>query len=782
MNHTWLEDCFIKWRNLTVGLEKYIVFPPGIDFSTVLGERGVGRGVEEVGEEELEALEREEEDGGEGQEVEILPPRAPLETQNSARDAMEVERFMGELAFGGDTDAMDVDEEPGPPLASVSVGPKAVTLSKSTGALKGRAVKSKVNEGRQGSDDGEVEVVTPSKKPKSGAAAKSTTSKATERDVVMDADEPKPRSIAKKPRSMAQASSRTGTKTATKKGSVSDHDEDEGPSSRAQEGSGQANESKKRGGVTSEEEEVVPAVKPSRKLVRRAGQGYESGFTLDEDVDMEEENRRKEREAKEKQAAAKRAEGEKARQRKLEEKRGMQEEEEEPPERSTRKSTMMSAVKSGKAGAKGKGKVVSSEEEQESETEAILKAKSKKEMATTTLRGKMKGKAKPVDNEEPEVKVMKPTRGRASVGKTKGKSKPVDSDHEEESEVETMESTKRKDSVGKTKAKAKRVDTEPEEDESDEEVVAAKSTKGKGSVGKVKAKTKHVNTDPEEDESEGEVVVKKLPPKKARSSKVQIRPEESEASAPLPKAKTKSQATIGETPSVASPVRPPKTPKRVLSVMMPPHKTTLVKGSVSESSLRQSTRAAAGEDRVHGSANKPSAASGSRPKHVEASSPLSTIQPDSIRSSVKRGAATKASQKLRDEIMPDLMSYQQEMRNARSRRGPGPGEYLVPVASGSAIPAGRKKRAEEAEGEDEVRDKKRRRISAGKGKATDDDGDDPIPSTKSKKKGKARVTDDEETDDEPATKASKKTKENIGNVNSRCVSPPLSVWPLCKSR
>jgi hypothetical protein len=43
VNHTWLEDCFIQWRNLSVGLEKYVVFPPGLDFSDHLGERGIQR-------------------------------------------------------------------------------------------------------------------------------------------------------------------------------------------------------------------------------------------------------------------------------------------------------------------------------------------------------------------------------------------------------------------------------------------------------------------------------------------------------------------------------------------------------------------------------------------------------------------------------------------------------------------------------------------------------------------------------------------------------------------
>lgn len=55
VNHTWLEDCFIQWRNLSVGIEKYIRFPPGVDFSKLLGERGPGRRPMQID------LEREEE-------------------------------------------------------------------------------------------------------------------------------------------------------------------------------------------------------------------------------------------------------------------------------------------------------------------------------------------------------------------------------------------------------------------------------------------------------------------------------------------------------------------------------------------------------------------------------------------------------------------------------------------------------------------------------------------------------------------------------------------------
>ncbi|KAG6371485.1 hypothetical protein JVT61DRAFT_9520 [Boletus reticuloceps] len=36
VNHTWLEDCFVEWRALTVGLERYILYPPGVDFGKIL--------------------------------------------------------------------------------------------------------------------------------------------------------------------------------------------------------------------------------------------------------------------------------------------------------------------------------------------------------------------------------------------------------------------------------------------------------------------------------------------------------------------------------------------------------------------------------------------------------------------------------------------------------------------------------------------------------------------------------------------------------------------------
>ncbi|KAJ3548369.1 hypothetical protein NM688_g5307 [Phlebia brevispora] len=57
VNHLWLEDCFVQWRDVSTANEKYIHFPPGIDFGTVLGDKGVGRVGYDA--EELAALEKE---------------------------------------------------------------------------------------------------------------------------------------------------------------------------------------------------------------------------------------------------------------------------------------------------------------------------------------------------------------------------------------------------------------------------------------------------------------------------------------------------------------------------------------------------------------------------------------------------------------------------------------------------------------------------------------------------------------------------------------------------
>ncbi|TFK70491.1 hypothetical protein BDN72DRAFT_958770 [Pluteus cervinus] len=106
VNHTWLEDCFIKWRNLTVGTEKYIVFPPGVDFSVGLGERGIGKSIEDIDEEDL--LELEAEDDEEEEEAEHFGV-APTDAKED-RDGDVV--MVGDGEDADKENRMDVDERP----------------------------------------------------------------------------------------------------------------------------------------------------------------------------------------------------------------------------------------------------------------------------------------------------------------------------------------------------------------------------------------------------------------------------------------------------------------------------------------------------------------------------------------------------------------------------------------------------------------------------------------------------------------------------------------------
>ncbi|KAK7677912.1 hypothetical protein QCA50_019102 [Cerrena zonata] len=136
VNYLWLEDCFINWRNLTTTNEKYTCFPPGVDFGSMLGEKGIGR----IGYDakELDALEK---DVGREESVlngELSPKKTPAnkgkgkerETQALARtvSAKEVEEVVfgdadedvvmngiGEISVGGalevELDHMDVDDD-----------------------------------------------------------------------------------------------------------------------------------------------------------------------------------------------------------------------------------------------------------------------------------------------------------------------------------------------------------------------------------------------------------------------------------------------------------------------------------------------------------------------------------------------------------------------------------------------------------------------------------------------------------------------------------------------
>ncbi|TFY50748.1 hypothetical protein EVJ58_g10905, partial [Rhodofomes roseus] len=146
VNHTWLEDCFSQWRNLTPAQDRFINFPPRMDFSKLITERPMsGKVIIEPA--DLAALERERPDDevasdqkadGRKQKVggkENKPPEgtaASVTERNEGEDAVAVvaaqnpaEVSMGEfletdiqvededtgrLRKGAD-DGMDVDED-----------------------------------------------------------------------------------------------------------------------------------------------------------------------------------------------------------------------------------------------------------------------------------------------------------------------------------------------------------------------------------------------------------------------------------------------------------------------------------------------------------------------------------------------------------------------------------------------------------------------------------------------------------------------------------------------
>ncbi|EMD41213.1 hypothetical protein CERSUDRAFT_89793 [Gelatoporia subvermispora B] len=123
VNHTWLEDCFAHWRALTPACAKYTQFPPGVDFSAVLAERGLARAVCDPDPAELAALEAEDEEE-DAVEEELGQGRGAgltrQNTANSARDAREVEdavmleeEQVGDVSIGAYMDVdMHLDEDP----------------------------------------------------------------------------------------------------------------------------------------------------------------------------------------------------------------------------------------------------------------------------------------------------------------------------------------------------------------------------------------------------------------------------------------------------------------------------------------------------------------------------------------------------------------------------------------------------------------------------------------------------------------------------------------------
>ena len=123
---------------------------------------------------------------------------------------------------------------------------------------------------------------------------------------------------------------------------------------------------------------------------------------------------------------------------------------------------------------------------------------------------------------------------------------------------------------------------------------------------------------------------------------------------PSPRKSTNVAASSAHTP--ASPVRPQNSPRRVPSVVI----QTTVKSVLA----RNNSSVAIAPETPSRKRERPTPHKA--PSPVPSTSDASTTL---FRASTKRTAATKAIQKLHDEVMPDVLNFQQEMRNRTKGKG-----------------------------------------------------------------------------------------------------------------
>lgn len=134
MTHKWLEDCFVEWRNLTPAQKRYLDYAPGVNYGTVLGDRGVGR----VGlEEEVDSLYENRKEPARPKDQPAQPMLKEwkksdeiqanggglIGTVTSMREAVEVEEVEDALHVAGDPYGSHDDNRNGPPFSPSKLGP-----------------------------------------------------------------------------------------------------------------------------------------------------------------------------------------------------------------------------------------------------------------------------------------------------------------------------------------------------------------------------------------------------------------------------------------------------------------------------------------------------------------------------------------------------------------------------------------------------------------------------------------------------------------------------------
>ncbi|RXW21707.1 hypothetical protein EST38_g4150 [Candolleomyces aberdarensis] len=719
VNHTWLEDCFVQWRNLTLATDKYIKFPPGIDFAKMLGERGVGVGVsgryyssgegkedkgggkldEEVselegvyegededdqtdasrlnvkseqGDEEEELSEGEREDVGMQMEVDFEVPVHPdsdndggnngerharsrlqrkntanTDTQNSVRDANEV----SDVLLDGDGDAVMSNPAATPPEEEAE--PPLPPPRKKRGSTTVQA--------------------------KAGGTAKSvSTPKRKGKSVNGEGSQTEDEVVSKPPQSKAKAKAKK----------VVQEEEEEEESEEDDEGGYASSPLKSKSGKTPLKSNAKPTSsrKSPTKSTRSKQQQQPSDSEDDEIrvvqhvtrrvrvvVDEDEDHGDEEENEQAKKGRRKSLSDRKTGGRESSAKTRMKgrsstgksvvevEEEEEPVSKSKSKASP------GKSKAKAKSKTVQrSEDEDEGEPPVTTKKTSAHSISTTTARPKSKSaassKAPPPppsedseDSDEPPESIFAPT---TKKGSGKENEKAIEKEKEKEKENSI---------VVKPKSKA----------------AATSKSDGKAPSKPGKGKAKQAPEVESEDEDED---VNMEPP-----------PEEDEEEVPAKKGKKKQPPT--------KPAASTSTARKRRSLPEdPPPPPAVPSGSKSQKPKSTSGSTAAAARPSMGPPPVPAARASVAPSDVTSTSTTSHTPGTS-----KRAAAAKATAKLHDVIMPDVINFESQMRKARKSGGGASGFFVV---SGDT--------PEEEDGAG----RRGKKGAAGKGKEKEADGDD----------------------------------------------------------
>ncbi|KAG6880099.1 hypothetical protein C0992_006373 [Termitomyces sp. T32_za158] len=802
VNHLWLEDCFVKWRNLTVALEKYIVFPPGVDFSRQLGDRGVGRAVEEIGEDDLEFLEQDD-----VEEIVVSAPQRditgpiikkktngsgyPLSTPGSARDAQEVEEV---IRNGGDGNT------------HMQVKPQDFQAN--------------ADEPEEPMED-EEDYLVPSRPTPTPRPTKSIAER------IHDKDE----SAAKtriKPRSKGKPTALYEEPSVIHEAHITERKNGE-PGTTSMNRQSRATARNDTSSNSDDEVEIAEtsAKKASKKLVRRVGERSESWImdavvvtplrpkTVREIGDEDREDApQKPRRSVLKKSPNKRVlsdeESEKIMVRKWSRKnvfndevdeadaqesitidaknrkKRMQLEDEDEEEASPTKAKSHKAIvelSSTSKKRKGKKRHSSLESEDEDLTVPTSRSKTRPNMVEIELpRPESIGKSKKiVEMTTGPSLILQPVASKPRVSAPKSKkTSPPTSDDEDEPSTSKKPVVIPRASTSKSKKAPKLIVSEVEEPS------PVKRSTTKPGLSSLKSKAKKNSTHTSDGDSE------LFPPKTKKSKKAATPPlidEDSDLTPPpISPAKTpkktvqRPQKSKGKSKAVSSdesdgedqmplgsgrnyttkmndrsgPATGPvtsTTPKRAVSVLLPGLTLSTKKysrgGNVVSTGLSRSDsiRVVAGE---RASTSRTATASGSatRPKKLvpvsapsRSTSPSSTDDDDApVISSgrTKRGAAARASQKLHEEIMPDVLNFQQEMRNVGKRRSLG----AISIPGGHD--SGNKRHPVESsvEGNGDSRDVKRQRLSAsytnkGETSASEDEEEDEL-SKPVKVKGKKK--------------------------------------------